>query len=58
MVVDLKHPEVHHTMLSPQGDIPRLGRGELTFLEIAAALGLSVCELYDLFEQKGLLISV
>jgi hypothetical protein len=57
MVVDLKHREVHHTMLSALDDIPRLGPA-LTFLEIAAALELSVCELYDLFEQKGLLISV
>lgn len=29
-------------------------RGELTFRAVAAELGLSVRELYDLFEQKGL----
>jgi AraC-like DNA-binding protein len=32
----------------------RYQRGELTFRAIAAELGLSVRELYDLFEQKGL----
>ncbi len=32
----------------------RYQRGELTFRAVAAELGLSVRELYDLFEQKGL----
>ena len=32
----------------------RYQRGELTFRTVAAELGLSVRELYDLFEQKGL----
>ena len=32
----------------------RYQRGELTFRAIAAELGLSARELYDLFEQKGL----
>jgi len=32
----------------------RYQRGELTFRSVAAGLGLSVRELYDLFEQKGL----
>ena len=32
----------------------RYQRGELTFRTIASELGLSVRELYDLFEQKGL----
>lgn len=29
-------------------------RGELTFRTVASELGLSIRELYDLFEQKGL----
>jgi AraC-like DNA-binding protein len=33
----------------------RYQRGEITFRTVAAELGLSVRELYDLFEQKGLL---
>jgi hypothetical protein len=32
----------------------RYQRGELTFRAVAVELGLSVRELYDLFEQKGL----
>jgi len=32
----------------------RYQRGELTFRAVAGELGLSVRELYDLFEQKGL----
>lgn len=32
----------------------RYQRGELTFRTVAGELGLSVRELYDLFEQKGL----
>ena len=32
----------------------RFQRGELTFRAVASELGLSVRELYDLFEQKGL----
>ena len=32
----------------------RYQRGELTFRAVADELGLSVRELYDLFEQKGL----
>ena len=32
----------------------RYARGELTFRAVAAELGLSVRELYELFEQKGL----
>lgn len=32
----------------------RYQRGELTFRAVAAELGLSVRELYDLFEQKNL----
>lgn len=32
----------------------RYQRGELTFRTVAAELGLSVRELYDLFEHKGL----
>jgi hypothetical protein len=32
----------------------RYQRGELTFRAVATELGLSVRELYDLFEQKGL----
>jgi AraC-like DNA-binding protein len=32
----------------------RYQRGELTFRAVAAELGLSVRELYELFEQKGL----
>ena len=32
----------------------RYQRGELTFRAVAEELGLSVRELYDLFEQKGL----
>jgi hypothetical protein len=32
----------------------RYQRGECTFRAVAAQLGLSVRELYDLFEQKGL----
>jgi AraC-like DNA-binding protein len=32
----------------------RYQRGELTFRAVAAELGLSVRELYDLLEQKGL----
>lgn len=32
----------------------RYQRGELTFCTVAAELGLSTRELYDLFEQKGL----
>jgi AraC-like DNA-binding protein len=32
----------------------RYQRGELTFRAMAAELGLSVRDLYDLFEQKGL----
>ncbi len=32
----------------------RYQRGELTFRAVAAELGLSLRELYDLFEQKGL----
>lgn len=32
----------------------RYQRGEITFRAVAAELGLSVRELYDLFEQKGL----
>lgn len=32
----------------------RYQRGELTFRAVAAELGLSVRELYALFEQKGL----
>ena len=32
----------------------RYQRGELTFRAVAAELGLSVRDLYDLFEQKGL----
>jgi len=32
----------------------RYQRGELTFRSVAAELGLSLRELYDLFEQKGL----
>jgi hypothetical protein len=32
----------------------RYQRGELTFRIVAAELGLSIRELYDLFEQKGL----
>jgi len=32
----------------------RYQRGEMTFRAVAAELGLSVRELYDLFEQKGL----
>ena len=32
----------------------RYQRGEMTFRTVAAELGLSVRELYDLFEQKGL----
>lgn len=32
----------------------RYQRGELTFRAVAAELGLSVRELYDLFEHKGL----
>ena len=32
----------------------RYQRGELTFRTVADELGLSVRELYDLFEQKGL----
>ncbi|MGH8069473.1 MAG: hypothetical protein ACRERE_30395 [Candidatus Entotheonellia bacterium] len=32
----------------------RYQRGELSFRAVAAELGLSVCELYDLFEKKGL----
>jgi AraC-like DNA-binding protein len=32
----------------------RYARGELTFRAVAADLGLSVRELYELFEQKGL----
>lgn len=32
----------------------RYQRGELTFRAVAAELGLSVRELYDLFEEKGL----
>ena len=32
----------------------RYQRGELTFRAVAAELGLSIRELYDLFEQKGL----
>ena len=32
----------------------RYQRGELSFRAVAAELGLSVRELYDLFEQKGL----
>jgi len=32
----------------------RYAHGELTFRAVAAELGLSVRELYELFEQKGL----
>ncbi len=32
----------------------RYQRGELTYRAVAVELGLSVRELYDLFEQKGL----
>jgi hypothetical protein len=32
----------------------RYARGELTFRAVAAEVGLSVRELYELFEQKGL----
>jgi len=32
----------------------RYQRGEITFRSVAAGLGLSVRELYDPFEQKGL----
>ena len=32
----------------------RYQRGELSFRSVAAELGLSVRELYDLFEKKGL----
>jgi AraC-like DNA-binding protein len=34
----------------------RYQRGELTFRAVAAELGLSIRELYDLFDQKGLLL--
>ncbi len=32
----------------------RYQRGEPTFRAVAVELGLSVCKLYHLFEQKGL----